>query len=316
MQLECENLSEKEAFRKVYFSEYIDKTSEILVLETCKEQSEAESLPPRELQRRASDRFERLFTVKMKLIIRAPTRIGVKKTVAKAPVLLALQVGDYIFEWNETSLVIPIELKQVEAEPLLFSPVLQQSEWWCNFVEREKANIQQSIQEVVQHNDYSMQIQLQYDLTQKKDKLLFAFIETVVRFNRDLQYHTRRCNNQTFLTEAMKSLGIKRPAKLSGSIQQFIDQLKPSRTISRKQIRDHGELDTVAVEVIDGEGEPLRRDVEYLIAKYFLFHVSGWEGEQEQGGERLSNRWSCSIPECKLLELEKILEELTHISST
>ncbi len=301
----CEVLSEKESFRQEYFSRYIDITSQSIVLEACKDQSNPECRSASEQQRRSGDRFEKIFDVQVNLILRSPDCNAKSKIF---PVQSALQVGDYAYEWNETSLVVPIELEKLTSRPHLLSPVLEQTKW-SDMLEKERDNVQQAIS----HNDYSMEIKLHYDLTQKKDQLLHAFMSTIIKFNRDHTYNRWRCNNQTFLTQAMKSLGIKKP-QLSNSIGKYIGQFKPTKKISRK-ISSHEELDAFVGEVL--ELQFLKKDIEYLIAKYFLFHVSDWEEEpeSESKGSSDNDNWKCSVLECKLPELERTLKELTSISS-
>lgn len=304
---ETNDLSGREDFRRAYFSSYIDDMSTEIVLEAS---SESEDLSPHERRRRASERYDRLFNVDMNLIIHAPTIRESKTQAAKAPVVVALQVGEYVFEWNETSLVVPLEYKKVEKEPLLLSPVLPESAWY-GVVDKVKENTRKSIDDTVEKGDYSMQIQFHFNLTQKKDELLYTFIDAVLHFNRHKYYSRRRCNNQHFLTAAMKSLGIRKPPKLSASIADHIRQLSPSKAIPRKQISNHQELDAVALEVIDND--PSRADIEFLIAKYFLFHVTGWEGEG--GGSTCDAKWECSIPGCKQQHLTRELGRKTSISS-
>lgn len=314
---EAEVLSERERFHKAYFSSYIQDSGMKMVLEASGEfneriQTGGQNFSSDEVRRRANERYETLFNVDMNLIIRVPTRRSLKTPAAKAPVVVGLQVGYFVFEWNENSLVIPLKYAEIETKPLLLSPVLPDSNW-CEMMEDVKLDAQRSIDESVESSDYSMQIKLHFEVTQKKDKLLSAFIETVLNFNRD-KYYSWRCNWQTFLTEAMKSLGIRTPPKLSASIADHIRQLKPSQALSKKRINDHKDLDAVALEAIGGALS--RADIDYLIAKYFLFHVSGWEGEEEGGAEGAADKWECSVPGCKQLELTKMLELKTSISVT
>lgn len=306
-----EILSEKNLFRREYFGKYIDEACDNAMFECMDEakkclKEDENSMSDLDLHRSASDRFEKLVNFDMNLIIRSPASGGSKKATAKTPVVLALQVGGYVFKWDENSLVIPMEFKQVETEPRLLSPVLQKTKWH-DTVEKERQSLQESIEQTVQDSKYEMQIKLHFDLSQEKDRFLSAFIDTVLRFNRDREYHQRRCNNQTFLDEAIKSLDIKR-VKLSRSIKEHVDQLRPSRIISSKRITTHEQLDITVADV--NTGQLSKEDVEYLIAKYFLFHVCSWEGERE------ADEWKCSVQDCKLLDLEKLMEKLTFISST
>ena len=305
-------LSEKEDFRKAFFSSYIDDIGAAGVLEVTFDASSTPQLSQQELRKRAKERYDRLFNVDMNLIIRAPSRRDSKTQAAQAPVVVALQVGMFVFEWKETSLVIPLEYAKVQAEPLLLSPVLTKSTSWCGAVSDAKANTERSIDKAIDNKDYSMQIQLHYDLTQKKDELLSAFIDTVLHFNRFKKY-SRRCNNKHFLKAAMKSLGIENPPKLSATVAEHIRQLHPSKEISQRQINNHQELDAVAAEVMDNDLS--RSDIEYLVANYFLFHVTGWEDAPEGGGDTAVDKWECAVPGCNQQDLTRKLERKTSISS-
>lgn len=304
-------LSERRMFGRRYFGAYLDEKTQDIFLETSSDSAQDNPMSQNELKRRASDRFDALFNFDMHLIIRATTNL--KTPAAKAPVAIGLQLGSYVFEWNEWSLVIPVESSQVESEPVLLSPVHPESKWF-NIVEEDRESIGQSIRKT----DYSMQIGLQYEIARKKDQLLYAFIDTVMLYNRDKEYGGWTCTNEHFLTDAMNSLGISQRPKLSKSIQKHIAQLKPSKKISRKQVRNHEELDGVAAsEVIDVKEEGASRgDIEYLIAQYFLFHVSGWEGDRDRGESSPANKWECSFPGCKLRLLEQTLARRTSFSST
>lgn len=309
-----ERLSEREKFREAYFSSYIDNFSMELISDDM-EDKDRRALTDEERQQRLASRFTKLVNLQIKLILHAPHRRSSGRSsavTARSSILMAIQVGEYIFEWDESGLVLPVELQaSVRGEPLLLSPVQQQSRGWCEEVGKHKVKVQQSIHQC----DYTMQIDLKYELTKKKDNLLMGFIDTVVRFNRNYTYHSRTCNHQSFVTEALRSLGIE-PAdfKLSKSIKEHIAQLRPSKNLSRRSTRTHQELDTVAVGLLGGtSGTPSQGDVQYLIAKYFLFHVSAWEKDQK--GERSPEEWKCLVPGCKLGDLEQTLEELATISS-
>ena len=305
-------LSERRMFGSRYFGMYLDeeKTQDIFC-ETSLDSAQDNHMSQRELKRRAGNRFDALFNLDIHLIIRATTNL--KTSAAKAPVVMGLQLGSYVFEWNEWSLVIPVESAQVESEPVLMSPVHPDSKWH-DMVEEDRESIGQSIRKT----DYSMQINLQYEIARKKDQLLYAFIDTVMLYNRDKEYGGWTCTNEHFLTDAMNSLGITKRPKLSKSIQKHIDQLNPSKKISRKKIRNHEELDGVATSEVLGVEEASRGDIEYLIAKYFLFHVSGWEGDvdRDRGERSPANKWECSFPGCKLRQLEQTLARRTSFSST
>ena len=302
-----ETFSEKEPFREAYFSKYIDTLGARVVLDTSADHSKrlSKEVEEQERQRQASQRFDELFNLRLNLIIRTPSGRPSRRSTSKSPILFSVQVGDYVFEWDETSLVVPMELEHFESKPILLSPVQMQS-MWPEVISEEK----QQVEEAIRKKDCTMQIDLHYRLTDKKDKLLFKFIDTVVEYNRSKTYHKRSCNNQTFLADAMKSLGIDQPGKFSSTIQDHIKSLKPSRDLARKQVNDHDQLNAIAAEA--KADSTSKEDIEFLVSKYFLFHVRGWEQEEEHS----SDRWQCPAEDCGLPRLEGMLERRSSISST
>jgi hypothetical protein len=301
-----EVLSEKEAFREAYFSSYIDEMSTRFIIEASTEPEH--QLSEQEIRKRASLRYDQLFNVDINLIIHAPSVHDAKAQAAKAPVVAALQVGDYVYEWNKAGLVVPMEYRQVATRPLLLSPVNLTESDWCSKIDKMKDKAQESIEKSMDEGDYSMQIQLHFDLTEKRDELLNKFILTVLDFNRHKEFSSMWCNNHHFLKAAMKSLGIRKPPKLSVNIAGHIGSLRPSKAISRKQINNHQELDAVVSELDNGNLS--RADIEFLIAKYFLYHVADWEREPPSEEE-----WECALPNCRQQKLTEELGERTSISS-
>lgn len=295
-----EILSEKERFRERYFSEFIDTTSGNLIFEASYDQSKSISLPGGELQRRSSLRFEKLFNIPMKLLLRASSRHTRRFFRRNNPLHCALQVGDYVFQWTESSLVIPVDVSCLQAQPILLSPVHQQSEWF-NQIHEEQGAVRQS----VESNDYEMQIGLHFKWTERKDVLVSAFVDKIIEFNRDYVYHSQRCNSQRFVAEGMESLGIKNPPKLSSSIKQHISQLKRSTALSTKRLSSHRDLDTVVAEELTADLS--KEDTEYLMAHYLLFHMDSFERSKRSSEEK----WTCPVPECLLQDLEEKLDSFS-----
>ena len=305
-------LSEKEKFREAFLEDLlINETGMGIAAEVSYETSRDCPLTQKELKERADSRFEKLFNFPLNLVLRPSIR-GSAKAVAKAPVRLGLQVGDYVYECNEYGLVIPQRLNQVESEPRLLSPVQQKCEW-SDIVSKEKGNVQESIQQTIQQNDYNMQMSLHIELTKWRDRFFDKFIEKVLCYNRST---SRSCNNAAFLKDAMSALGVRNTGKLSKTIKQHIDQLKPNN-VSTKPTSTHEELDRFVAEL--SEDSVSREDAEYLIAKYYLLHVAGWEGDQSAsypGPGTASEHWQCAVPSCRLSQLEELLTNLTKITTT
>lgn len=296
-----EILSEKEKFREQYFSKCIDHTSVEIISELSRDQSKPGSFPEDELKRRSNLRFGKLFKVHMKVLLCASSKHTRRLFSAATPLHCAIQVGDYVFEWNKSSLVVPVGVTCFQAEPVLLSPVHQQSEWFTQ-IHRERGTVRRSIET----NDYEMQINLHFDWTRRKDLLLSAFISKILEYNRGYTYHHRDCNSKRFVEDSMKCLGIKDPPRLSDSIKQHISQLKRSTALSKKRLSSHADLDTVVAEEL--QADLSKDDTEYLMAHYLLFHTDSFEQSEPS-----PHKWTCSVPECRLHDLEEKLDRFSFI---
>ena len=289
-----EILAEKEMFREQYFSKFIDTTSIEIISEMSHDQSKLSSLSEGELQRQSSLRFEKLLNVHMKLVLRASSKPLQKFKAGNFPLHFALQLGDYVFEWNEGNLVVPMDVSYLRTEPVLLSPVHQQSEWFTQ-VHSDRGTVRQSIET----NNYEMQINLYFEWTQRKDLLVSTFISKIIEYNRCYTYHPRRCNGKRFVEESMRSLGINNPPKLNISIEQHISQLKRSIALSTKCLTSHVDLDAVVAKALTADLS--KNDIEYFMACYFFFHVYSFKRSEWS----LNEKWTCSVPQCRLQDLER-----------
>ena len=295
-----ETLGEKELFRQRYFSNLIETTSMRSIREVDHDQSCASRLSKCELRRRSNLRFERLLDVKMQLLLRASSQRTWWKMlgIGSTPLYCALQVGDFVFEWNESNLVIPVDVSCTHDEPMLFSPVQDNSDWFAK-IQSDKGTIRKSVEE----NDYEMQIRLHFKWTEEKEHVISAFIDKVIEFNRHRAYHPHTCNSQRFVSEAMRALGIRQPPKLSYTIKEHINELTKSTTLSLKWVSSHADLDTAVVSCSDAIS---KEDVEFLMAHYLQFHMDSYERSKQP-----SQKWECPVIGCKLKDLEEKLKEFS-----
>ena len=110
-----------------------------------------------------------------------------------------------------------------------------------------------------------------------------------------------------FLKDAVSTLGVRNPGKFSKTIKQHTDQLRPSKNVSTKPTSTHEKLDRFVAEL--SEDSVSREDAEYLIAKYYLLHVAGWEGDQSAsypGPGTAGEHWQCAVPSCRMSQLEEL----------
>ena len=298
-----ELLGEREPFRDRYFKKF-DITCIKTVNEVSHDQSCAGSVSRSELRKRSNKRFERILNVDMRLLLRASSRRTWWRFfggLGSTPLHCALQVGDFVFEWNESSLVIPVDVGCSADAPVLFSPVQEQSEWFAK-VQSER----EAIQESVVKNNYEMQIALYFKWTEEKEKILLNFIDKVVEFNRRREYHPHSCNSQFFVGEAMKALGISKPPNLSSTIKEHINDLAKSITQhSIKGISSHANLDTTVAAHLDKLSQV---EIEYLMAHYLMFHMDSYECNKQP-------KWECPVLQCRLTDLEEKLAKVSHYSS-
>ena len=300
-----EILGEIEPFRQRYFSNLIEVTSTKVIREVNHDQLHAASVSRRDLKQRSNMRFEQLLDVKMQLLLRASNQQrSWFRFLSSTPLHCALQVGEYVFEWNESSLVIPVDVSSAHDEPVLFSPIQERSEWFSS-VQSDKRKIKDSISK----NDYEMQIDLHFKWTEAKEQIILAFVDKVIQFNRYKTYHSRNCNSQSFVNEAMVALGIKTPPKLSSTIKEHVNEL--GRGMARRELKGISSHDSLDAAVNSHSPSLSKLEVEYLMAHYLLFHMDDFERRRQP-----DKKWECPFVTCKLSVLEEKLSTFcrSHVS--
>jgi len=298
-------LGEVEPFRQRYFSNLIEVTSMKIIGEVEREQSRAGGASRKDFGKHSHMRFEQLLDVKMQLLLRASSQQrSWLRFLSSTPLHCALQVGDFVFEWNESSLIIPVDVSSAHDEPVLFSPIQERSEWFAK-VQSDKRKIHESIVK----NDYEMQIGLHFKWTEEKERVILSFIKKVIHYNRHNTYHGRTCNSQRFVNEAMGALGIKTPPKLSSTIKEHVNEL--SKKIARQDLKGISSHDDLDVTVNSNLSSLSKLDVEYLMAHYLLFHMDDYERRKQS-----DKKWECPFVNCKLSDLEGKLSKLSksHMS--
>lgn len=286
-----EKLSEREKFRDAFCTNIIEGVSEALVVETSADFQKKSDIPETEAKRRAAER--------MKIFTNFPVSILVYSTKRKSSHLTAaLQVGNYYFEWNKTSVIMPKKVENLTAKQPVLRLGVPQEGVWPSFVNA----VQSRISEALEKLDYDTLIQLQYELACRKDELLYALIDVCVRYNRANTYRNMNCNNSHFIRDAQLALGIAQPSKISrGTIQDHLKRLTQmwkKLQSGKVKFESHSDLDTFVEDTVVTETMP-QEGLEYLMSKYFLFHVSGWDQHAEDRGT-----WSCAGIKCMLKTVE------------
>ena len=152
---------------------------------------------------------------------------------------------------------------------------------------------------------YKKEIDLLFKLTVKKDNVIFAIIKTVVDYNRNKEYHERDCNNYHFIRDVTNAMGIKKLPEIGKSLGDMLEQSRRlcMDTLPRTDFVDHAALDGFIR--YNDLSQLTIRDIEYLIGKYFQFHLRNWELCHHP------DQWSCQERDCQLGHLEEQLEKLS-----
>ena len=287
-----DKLTERERFRSSFCTNIIEGISETLVIETLTDSKKAD-ISHTEAKKRAEKRIKVFCNFPVKLLLYSKSRRKSLKLKA------ALQVGNYYFEWNKTSLIIPKMVNKLTSKQPVLKVGVSQEGAWCSYVTDLKPHIDQALAEL----DYDSLIQLKYQLAERKDELLSALIDVVVRYNRLYSYNKGKCSNLHFLRDAQLALGIVEPAKISGNLSDHFKKTQQEwkKRNQQKQIGSHGELDQYVEDT--RKMEDLNQEIlDCFITRYFKFHVSGWEKDTE------CETWDCKGQNCKLPTIEDLVD--------
>lgn len=304
-----ETLTAVELFREKYdcFQAIVEEPSKHLATGASqdKELIDRTQLHLREATEKVSERYTAFCKFPVKLVLRVkPTQRGAARSgdVVEASLHAALLVSDHLFEWDESSLVIPSKV-DLTKQPALATGILHGSEWFTYIINHQTkldATISSPPDQL-----HDQEINLMFDLTAKRDDLINAVLKIIVDYNRNKVYHHRKCNNRHFIQDVTKALGVKKPPALGASLKQQLEKSKRhcSRKLSRTELANHADLDAY---VSDLDEETLNDltivDLEYLIGKYFHYHVGSWELCPDP------DQWSCQEVNCQLTKVEEQLE--------
>lgn len=303
-------LTEFEAFRERFdcFPVTVEETSKGYTLDAAadKEWIEAEQLPHDAARIKVKERYESVCKLPVKLVLRVkPTEQQASGGVFDARLDAALLIWDHIFEWNSSGLVIPERVDFKTLPPVMMTSVLHGSKWSA-YITNQRSNMQRAAKG--RPDDvHRREVNLLFKLTTKKDDVMSAVIRTVLKYNRYKEYHETSCNNDCFIRDVTTAMGIKNLPEIGESLG---DMLGRSRRLCRDTLPraemfvDHAALDSFICG-INSLSQLTIRDVEYLIGKYFQFHLRNWELSDHP------DQWACQEQDCQLKHLEKQLEKLS-----
>ena len=301
------NLTDFEPFRTKYdcFPAAVEETSKGFALEATADHEwiEAGQLPHIASRAKVEERYEKLSKLPVKLVLQSKQVPG---SVFDARLDAVLLIFDHVLKWDESSLVIPRRVNLKQLPPSLMTPILHGSEWSA-YINNQRSKLQTVVQS---RSDklHKKEIDLIFKLTTKKDIVISAVINTVIHYNRHKQYDERDCNNLHFIHDVTTAMGIKKLPVIGESLGALLERsrLLCVETLPRTEFVDHADLDDFIRHCCESSSlsELGICDVEYLIIKYFHFHVRHWELSH------YPDQWTCQEPGCQLKKLEKLLEKL------
>ena len=296
-----------------YFSSLVEQRATMAIEENLNEEKceFTSTYEESRAQERGEQRFTKLCDLPLKLIL-TPLCVG-GRVISKfasllemqfGPLHAALQVGDVILEWNDSSLVVP---HFAEHDDQLMKTDVRHLTDWVSFTSGEVPRVREAIQTL----DYRKQIELVYKVTAEKQRLIDSLVEVIVMYNRQCYYDIIRRNCQHFVMDALKALGVNEPIEFTGGLGEYFKALKQGRSRAlHAKFTDHVHLDSYVREKEQtGEINQLtKHDLEYLLAWYFRYHLEQKTQLQRDNKEEELCRWSCEVKGCCMERLEQRID--------
>ena len=213
------------------------------------------------------------------------------------PLHAALQIGNVVLEWNDSSLVIPHYTDP--SDPLLQTDVQILSRWG-----EITSTYYGQVREAIDALDYGKQIDLVFQFTAEKYHLFEALFQVIITYNTQRFYNLIDRNCQHFVADALSALGIDKPIEFTGGLRHYFEELKSGR--AGLAFTSHAKLNEHVRQIVDNctiLGMP-QHDLEYLLAQCFRFHLQ--QKDQMHKNADLSN-WTCEEPNCCMQQLEKYI---------
>ena len=296
-----------------YFSALVDHPATMAIEENLTEEKceFTSTYEESRAQERGEERFTKLYDLPLKLIL-TPLCVG-GRVISKfasllemqfGPLHAALQVGDVILEWNDSSLVVP---HFAEHDDQLMKTDVRHLTDWVSFTSSEVPRVREAIQSL----DYRKQIELIYKVTAEKQRLIDNLVDVIVTYNRQFYYDIIRRNCQHFVMDALKVLGVTEPIKFTGGLGEYFKALKQGRSKAlHAKFTNHIHLDDyVREKEQSGEISWLtKHDLEYLLAQYFRYHLEQKTRLQQDNKEVELSEWGCEVKGCCMERLEKRID--------
>jgi len=257
---------------------------------------------------RAEDRSMRVSCLPMKLLLTPLKRGGAPaKTAASfldmkfGPLHVALQVGQVVLEWDDSSLVTPYHCDHNDR--LVQVSVETHSQWV-----KEVTDKQDAMAKAVEDLQCRDQVGLYYLMLSKKIEMVHSLIEVIIKYNRYKHYNVITCNCQHFVTDALTALRVFLPKQLTGGLGDYYRDLTAGRTPSiPEEFATHRSLD----EYVEKSNlkEMSQGDLEFILAMYYRFHLELKERLRKEN--RLRDSWKCNEATCRMSLVERLLNTKT-----
>ncbi len=218
------------------------------------------------------------------------------------PLHAALQVGNVILEWNDSSLVTPYlcayedEIMRIDMQP--FSK-------WVEYTGKHHSKMKKAAEK----RDFPEQIELIYTVASEKAGLIDRLIDVIVRYNKHYCYNLFDRNCQHFVSDALTALGVDKPIEFTGGLKDYYKKLVQGRTPSvPEKFKTHSELDNYVQQLKRNKqvSDIPQNDLEFILALYFRFHL---ESKSELRDDSTALReWKCEVKGCCFEDIEKLIE--------
>lgn len=258
--------------------------------------------------KRGERRFSDICNLPLKLIL---TPLRHRRKVANVfasllemrfgPLHVALQVGNVVLEWNDSSLVTP-HLCAYEDQVMELD--IQPHSEWVEYTTRQHPEMRKAAQEL----DYSEQIELAYKVSAEKKILIDALIDLIIEYNKHYYYNLFDRNCQHFVLDALRVLKVRIPKELPGGLGEYYKTLIKGKTPSiPAEFRIHSELDEYVMrQTREGAIDSMsQHDLEFLLALYFRFHL---ESRAKLNDRPALEAWQCGELQCCMREVEKRIQ--------
>ncbi len=211
------------------------------------------------------------------------------------PFHAALIISDVTIEWGRAGIVRPRFEPRMEAD---FQALVGENGEWKS----REDNFVRQMSMANKRGSSVEKLEVLYQSMSEKVQMISRLIDVIVDYNRNKEFNVFTCNCQHFARDAMAALGIKKPVRFEGLLQQRFEQLKRGKVRVPLELKTHDNLDA---HVAAFKQELDRQDMEYLQCLYFSFHLPAIEESEDR------ENWKCDIATCMSAELDWSITELS-----